>query len=367
MTRPAEGLLIRADASPKIGAGHVMRCRALAQAWRSSARGGPVTFAMAPGAPALEALLREEGHQIATVDREPGSAADAGQVGDLARAVGARWVVVDGYVFGEDYQRQVQAAELGLLVLDDHGHAGGYPADLVLNQNLGAPEALYERRGPSTLLLLGLRYMLLREDFLRWRDRAIEVPPRATRVLVTMGGADPDNATLKVLQALAACQGPPPSVQVVAGASNPHLEQLRAHAAAHEGVELLHDVRDMPSLMARAELAVSAAGVTCWELAFMGVPTLLLVLADNQRPGATSAHNQGVAELLGDAASLSPAALTAAVDDLAVSRQRRQSLSDTARRLVDGGGAARVVAAMQERTTLKETGARTEPPRGSLP
>ncbi len=362
MTRPAEGLLIRADASPKIGAGHVMRCRALAQAWRASERGGPVTFAMAPGAPAIERLLRDEGHEVVTVDRAPGSADDAVQAGDLARAAGARWVVVDGYTFDADYQRQVQSADLGLLVLDDHGHAGAYPADLVLNQNLGAPESLYERRGPGTRLLLGLRYMLLREDFLRWRGRAVELPPRACRVLVTMGGADPDNATLEVLQALAACQEPP-RVQAVAGASNPHLEQLRAHAAAHKGVELLHDVRDMPSLMAGAELAVSAAGVTCWELAFMGVPTLLLVLADNQRPGAVAAHQAGVARHLGDAATLTPVALTAAVDELAASAQQRRQLSDTARRQVDGGGAARVVAAMQQHFAGKE-GAR-EAPRGS--
>ena len=344
-TRP---LLIRADASPEIGTGHVMRCRALAHAWQA-AGGGQVIFAMAAAkgaAPALERLLRGEGAELLFVPHPPGSLEDAQYTARAAAAAGARWIVADGYAFDEQYQRTVRGTTQRLVVVDDYGHTERYPADLVLNQNLGAAAALYPDLGPCTRLLLGTRYTLLRREFWPWRGEQRQVPARAENVLVTMGGGDADNVTLRVLEALASCEATL-RVRAVAGASNPHLDRLREAADARAGVELLHSVEDMPSLMAWADMAVSAAGVTCWELAFMGVPTVLLVLADNQRPSAENAHEAGVAQNLGDAAAVAKAEIAAAVDHLAAAVDRRRELSRGGRELVDGEGAARVVDAME--------------------
>ena len=301
---------------------------------------------MVPGAPALEGLLYDEGMEVLGVPHQPGSPEDARHTARAAGAAGARWIVADGYTFGQQYQQAVRAAGHKLLLVDDYGHAASYPAELVLNQNLGAAARLYPARGPWTRLLLGLPYVLLRKEFSSWRDRAREVPERAENVLVTMGGGDADNVTLRVLNALTSC-GAPLHVRAVAGASNPHLEQLRAVANASSGVELLHNVKEMPALMGWADLAVSAAGVTCWELAFLGVPMVLLVLADNQRPSAVNAHEAGMALNLGDAAAVPEGEITAAVDDLVASADRRRQMGDHGRRLVDGQGTARVVRAMR--------------------
>ena len=339
-----EALLIRADASPETGTGHVMRCRALAHAWLE-ARGGPVTFAMAPGAEAVERLLRGEGMEVTDVPHQPGSPEDARHTRRLADELGARWIVADGYAFDERYQATARGQDHRLLVVDDYGHAARYPADLVLNQNLGASRELYPEPGPWTRLLLGLRYVLLRKEFWRYRGQARRVHQHADNVLVTMGGGVADNVTLRVLLALATCRAAP-RVRVVAGASNPHLPRLQEVADAAPGVELLHNVGNMPALMDWADLAVSAAGVTCWELAFMGVPTVLLVLADNQRPSAENVHDAGAALNLGDAATVTRGEIAAAVDALVASLDRRRELAERGRQLVDGQGAARVVAAM---------------------
>ena len=108
----------------------------------------------------------------------------------------------------------------------------------------------------------------------------------------------------------------------------------------------------MPELMATADLAISASGATCWELCFLGVPSLLIDIAPNQTPIAECLHRDGYAIHAGAADSLSVNGLATGLQDLMGSQPRRQGLSDRCMSLVDGGGAARVVAAT--RPTLTE-------------
>ena len=146
-------LVLRTEASVAIGTGHVMRCLALAQAWGDA--GGRVIFAMARTTPAVEERLRNEGFEVARVDTQVGSIADAEETADLAQKRGASWVVVDGYEFGAEYQASLKSRRMKVLFIDDNGHAGRYSADLVLNQNIHASEELYRSRETSTKLLLG--------------------------------------------------------------------------------------------------------------------------------------------------------------------------------------------------------------------
>src|SRR5262249_40362740 len=152
-------LLIRAEGGEKIGLGHLVRCRALAHAWRQA--GGNVQFVSADE--------------------------DAAQTAAMAASMDAEWVAVDGYHFGADYVETLQQAGLRVLFIDDNGHADRYPADLVLNQNLHASGKLYTARSAHTALLLGPRYAFLRSEFLQAR-RDSEIPQLARKVLVTLGG-----------------------------------------------------------------------------------------------------------------------------------------------------------------------------------
>ncbi len=161
-------LCVRADASVAMGTGHVMRCLALAQAWQDA--GGDVVFAMAETGAAIQKRLQSEGLSIFPGESAPGSIEDAKEVVELARKQGARWIVVDGYQFGERYQRDLEQAGLKVLFVDDSGHATGYVADVVLNQNAHACAELYESRHAHTRLLLGPRHALLRREFRAVRD-----------------------------------------------------------------------------------------------------------------------------------------------------------------------------------------------------
>ncbi len=186
---PLPPILIRADATPQVGTGHVMRCLALAQAWREG--GGRALVACASMTPALEARLWDEGIAVARLASDSGSAQDAAETLALARREGAAWAVVDGYGFSGEYQQAIARAGLPLLAVDDYGHADHYWAGLVLNQNLDASDALYPSREPATQLLLGTSYALLRLEFWPWRGQARPAEAIARRVLVTMGGPIP--------------------------------------------------------------------------------------------------------------------------------------------------------------------------------
>ena len=350
-------LVVRADASAQIGTGHVMRCLALAQAWQD--RGGQATFVLATDSPLLAARLTDAGFAVTKLAVSPGSPEDAVLTAELAREQAALCVVLDGYHFDAAYQRTLKRAGLRLLAIDDTGHAGYYAADWVLNQNVDAADAdaaLYQHRGSYTQLLLGTRYALLRREFRQWRGRQPGTASEARKVLVTLGGSDPENVTAKVVGALCAVNPDVTQsarlrsdleVAVVVGSSNPHGAALQARIQGRPGFRLLQNVSDMPGLMAWADVAISASGSTCWELAFMGLPSLLIVLADNQRGIATGLAARGAAVSLGWHADLTPEAITRFVVQLAAAPALRAELSARMRQLVDGCGADRALEAIQ--------------------
>jgi UDP-2,4-diacetamido-2,4,6-trideoxy-beta-L-altropyranose hydrolase len=338
-------LVFRTDGGVKIGSGHVMRCLALAQAWQD--QGGEVIFVMAQAPPTLESRVTAEGIEIARLAAPPGSAEDARQTESLARECGAEWVVVDGYQFDADYQRLLKGAGLRLLFIDDYGHAAYYWADLILNQNIHAQEKLYSARELYARLLLGSRYVLLRREFQEWRGWQRQIPEVAKNILVTLGGSDPDNVTLKVIQALSTMEMDCLEVVVAAGGANPHFQELQTatNNFSHR-MRLLADVDHMPELMAWADLTISGGGSTCWESAFMGLPSMLIILSDDQRPIAQQLGEMGVAMNLGWHKDLTSAQLGRSLANLLTCKEIRATMGRRGRELVDGEGEARVVEAL---------------------
>ncbi len=335
-------LIIRADANTKTGTGHVMRCLALAQAWQEA--GGDVYFLTAFKLPAIETRLTDEGFKVILLDVEPGSRTDAEQTANIAHRLGGDWLVVDGYHFGADYQKIIKDNKLKLLFIDDYGHAGHYYADIVLNQNIYAAETLYTNREPDTRLLLGAKYVLLRREFWRLRGWQREIPTAARKILVTLGGGDPDNVTLKVIRALQHVALDNLEVVVVVGGSNPHLASLRSAVEdSPYPVQLVYNVTNMQELMAWADIAISAGGSTCWEMAFLGLPNLIVVLAANQKLIAEALDQVGVAINLGWYDGITPDEIANVFSALVWQDKKLNEMSHQGQQLVDGGGVARVV------------------------
>jgi UDP-2,4-diacetamido-2,4,6-trideoxy-beta-L-altropyranose hydrolase len=251
-------------------------------------------------------------------------------------------VVIDGYHFDCTYQRAIRASGCTLAVIDDYAHLERYEADVILNQNLGAGKLTYHCDS-ATRLLLGVKYALLRPEFMQWRGWKRSTPDVAVKLLITLGASDPENVGLKVVRALQALRSPQLEVRMVSGPANVHLEALvDAAASAPMNVSIIRSASNMSELMAWADLAISAAGSSCWELAYMGLPAVLIVLAENQRLIADELSRSGVAVSIGDHEHARTEEIGAAIGELIAGPERRADMSRRGRLLVDGLGARRV-------------------------
>lgn len=337
-----EHLTIRADAGTRMGTGHLMRCIALGQAWLQMQ--GPVTFVSICESESLRQRLCQESFSVDFLS-STATLSDAWQSAQaVLSAYPGSWIAFDGYHFEQsDYLR---AGDLGhrVLAIEDFERLSYYPVDLLLNQNIGAE--LFAYASGASAHLLGTQYVLLRDEFLLWRDWHRQTPEIAKKILVTLGGGDPDNQTLKVLKAVLSIEESL-EVIVVVGGSNPHLAQLAQEAADFPNVRILQNANNMPELMAWADMAISAGGSTCWELAFMGLPTVTIVIAENQIEIAEGLSRSGFSINLGWFEQVRLDHIKESVEDLLRNQMERGRRTAQAARLVDGEGRQRIVSCMR--------------------
>ena len=351
--------LFRVDAAREIGSGHVMRCLCLASALRAAghacrflcrrrsgdlieaieARGFGCAVLPATGDPAL--AMTWLGAEFDT-DIAQSQAAIAAQAPD--------WLVVDHYALDAAWERAVAPEGTRVLVIDDLADRQ-HECDLLLDQGLANFPADYAALVPDRArMLLGPTYALLRPEFEQLRPAAEgrdrSWPPG--RILVNLGGIDADNATRRVLETLERSDLPDTcAVDVVMGRNAPHVEDVRACAAASRlEVRVAVDVTDMGARMLAADLAIGAAGTTSWERACLGLACLMLPVAENQLGVARELGRAGAAIDLGPLWDPGwPDRLLAGLATLSAPH-RLAEMSRAGRALVDGTGTARVVQAL---------------------
>lgn len=352
-------MVIRADASVTIGTGHVMRCLALAQGWQDLGRS--VRFVMAESTPGIDQRLFEEGIEATKLEND--AATDAQEFLAVAGECNVQWIVVDGYQFGPAYQQQIKNHGLNLLLIDDAGQCFPYCADIILNQNVYAEKINYKRRAESSALLIGPSYALLRREFLQWMNWRREAPDVAKEVLITMGGSDPDDMTSQILRALQALEVPL-NLTVLLGHGNPRVSSIRQLAKQCPGqISVMTQVSNMPELLSRMDLAISASGTTCYELAFMQVPMILFVIAQNQAPAFDAFANCHAAIGVDWQPDSDNHHFLQMLRSVLGDRELRSSLVKNARRVIDGFGASRVcqsllqVQSKKAESTLSSVGA----------
>jgi len=351
----AQGLIIRADASAEIGVGHVMRCLALAQAWQNA--GGRVTFALHESPQSLGERLCNESCEVVRLGAYPGSVLDADQTIALAHRCESQTLVLDGSRFDADYQKRIKKAGLRLLLLDDYATAAHYYADWVWNADLPIRDEMYSGREPWTQLMLGPKYALLGDEFLHSHPEERIVPEVASRLLITMGGSDPQNMTVTAMHGLRHLKKSTLQVRVVIGSANPKLDLVTQEVKENiQEVEILCDVKDMAAQMAWADIAIAAVGVTLWELLYMGPAIVCWPRYPADVETVSSLCKVGAALSLGPDAD--GRAIASAVAGLMSNAGRRQRMCAEGRRIVDGLGAKRVVQALCAGSSCEEESSR---------
>jgi len=324
-----------------------MRCLAIAQAWQD--RGGRVLLVSTSDAPSVLERLSLEKIEVHRISSPIGENQDALQTIQIAKAAGCSWVVVDGYLFGPEFHLGIQQSGLRLLSIDDLADLEFYGCDVVLNPNFYASPSLYEGKADGLAhLLVGTRYALLRREFLEIQRGALpSVKARVERLLLTLGGADPQNATRLLMEIFAkremSCRM---KITIVVGSANPHISSLEAVVPALEqkhDVELVVNPSNMPELIRRSDFAISAAGGSALELACLGTPMALVIAADNQRGVAASFESAGVALLLGDPQKLLRPDRLEELFEVFGDVEKRAQMQSRGRAIVDGQGAGRAV------------------------
>jgi UDP-2,4-diacetamido-2,4,6-trideoxy-beta-L-altropyranose hydrolase len=346
-------VLIRADASPTIGSGHIARCLTLARVLRT--QGSHVAFACRrlPGH-RLDALSAEGFETFALPDSYPDEDPQQGIESMLPwqadiDALGLQldghadfdWIIADHYGLDHHWQTAARRWAPRIAAVDDLA-TRRYSVDLLLNQNLSGLSENYAPLLPDGCrTLLGPRYALLREEF---NCPPIEIKPRARRVLVNFGGFDAAMQTHHAMLALA--DFPALQVDFVAGADNPAWAQMQALAETRPNWRLHSFVSDFYQRMTEADLFIGAGGGTSWERAAMGLPTICIAVSNNQQNNGEVMAAAGAHVFMGAREQVSVEQLRDAIGFVVDNVYLRQSLADRSRQLVAGRGALRVAAAM---------------------
>lgn len=353
----------RADASLEIGTGHVMRCLTLARALRE--RGHDCLFISREHPGNLLKLVSEEGFAVQALpvgiglDSElahskwlgASQAEDALACKELLAAWRPDWLVVDHYAL--DYRWEISVRPVGchLLVIDDLADRQ-HNCDVLLDQNLGRSQLDYQFLLPrDCTALIGPHYALLRHEFaaLRSDSMARRRNSKLENILISLGGVDQSNHAGLVLDALSSLQLPASTrLTLVLGPTAPHLQAV-IEAASHTSwqVEVLCGINNMAQRMFDADLAIGAAGGSSWERCCLGLPTLLLILAENQKSGGLALAEKGAALLIDPSVSLKNQLKSAL--DLIAEPQVLQQYSIAASHIADGLGCSRVIETMEAR------------------
>ena len=351
-------VIFRCDASIQIGTGHVMRCLTLADAL--IAKSTECYFVCREHEGHLLEVIKQRGHQAYSLpfegDMENSSKGgikllhanwlgatqqeDAQQCIDIIKLIEPDWLIVDHYAIDIVWEKTLRSYCKKLMVIDDLGDRE-HLADLLLDQNYGSTVEKYKKLVPKDCkILAGTTFALLRPEFSLWRDYSLERRKHnfaINNILITLGGVDPDNYTGRILQQLASVEmNPRVEIIVVMGSTAPHLKSVQ-HQAADMLVKttVKVNVSNMAELMSNADLAIGAAGATTWERCCLGLPTIQLVIAENQRQIAEDLSADNAIKLLKDISELSY--LMATVEQwLLLIATRAQSIAD-------GLGSERVV------------------------
>lgn len=329
--------LFRCDASTLIGSGHVVRCLTLADALKKE--GWSCFFAVSAETPPVVPVLTDSGYAIMSPDT-PKEHFNA--------------VIFDHYGLSKTDEQAFRPYTDCILVIDDLADRP-HDCDILMDQTHGRLSADYRPwLPPHTEILTGAQYALLRDQFHLVRAFSLERRKNAEckRLLVLISNTDPGNVTLKVI---AAIKGSPVlsclMVDIVLGQRAIDRMKISESIADMHNVTLHTDVRDMAAVMSSADLAIGAGGTASWERCCLGLPTIIIEIADNQKLISQNLHKAGAAINLGWHTDLSPEDIAESAIDLIKSPERMSLLSSNAANICDGLGAKRVA-----QTIINKTG-----------
>ena len=327
--------VLRADASDLIGVGHVMRSLALGEALLDA--GFDVVLASVE----LPAGMREEARKcgISVVDLqcEPFGSADALATLSLNGAV----LVVDGYKFEREFFAELENRATNFVVIDDNVETKALAPSVVINQNPHATAEMYAHLSGNPKLLLGFQYALLRREVREATKQSINTV--AGKVFVAMGGSDFLKLTSPIVDGLKDLDI---ELCVAVGPTNSQRKQIENVVQSLPRARVIHQA-DYITELASSSLAILAAGSSLWEAAALGVPSIGLIVADNQIGASVGAEHCGISLSLDVRSGLHKESIVSNVENLlTITNGALAKMATATRSEVDEFGSMRALQAI---------------------
>jgi UDP-2,4-diacetamido-2,4,6-trideoxy-beta-L-altropyranose hydrolase len=271
---------------------------------------------------------------------------DAQQTSQALRGERPEWLIVDSYTLDKDWEQLMRPHVAKIVVIEDLS-SREHDCDLMLDQNYSERSAAsFEKLVPNTCeLLLGPRFALIGEQFRRLRELKSKPAPELKRIFVFCGGSDPQNLTQQVIDEISCSELSNVAVDVVVGAQNKTFDR-EAALKLNANIEIHDASGEFARIMSIADLAIGAGGTTSWERMCLGVPSIVVSIAENQISACEKLGRDGLVNYLGAQSSLKPGTIRNAVID---AKTKFVSLFDQIERgqiLVDGRGCERVAEVM---------------------
>jgi len=324
-------VVVRVDASLEIGTGHVMRCLTLARVLRD--RGADVLFICREDDGHCCGAVESAGFSCSRLPARSAGAADRGEedarqsrAAIEAHGCAPDLLIVDHYALDQCWESILRPVVGRICVIDDLANRR-HDCDLLLDQNLhDAPDSRYSGLIPrGTRLFLGPKYALLRPEF----DGASAVPRTQglRRMMVFFGGVDTTNEAVKIVQALRLMGATAPQTDIVLGPANPHVKSVLGAVLGLDRANVVSRTENMAALMRAADLGIGTCGVAAWERCSAGLPSLIVISADNQRDDARILDRMGAARCLGEAADVNAEMWVAAIQAMQADPAALQAMS----------------------------------------
>ncbi len=371
-------VVFRCDASIQIGSGHVMRCLTLADAL--SKKGANCHFIIRLHKGNMADFIEQRGYEAHCLPNTEQNAdsvqggltdyqyllgvdihTDAEQTLNVIKNIIAHpvdWIIVDQYALDKTWEKAFRPFCKQIMIIDDLADRA-HDCDLLLDQTFGRSTENYENLTPTHCTrLTGPQYALLRPEFVELRERSImrRKTPKLKKLLITLGGVDKDNVTERVLYSLQDCNLPKNCrIVIVMGRHAPWIGAVKKKATQMKWqTDVLVNIENMAQLMAESDLCIGAAGTTTIERCCLGLPTLLIVVANNQIETAEKLEKYGAVIYLGSSDCNYMKNLDFSLNSLIDDRSSYISLVENSFNVTDGNGIYRVAQRISPATLKTE-------------
>ncbi|WP_332697658.1 UDP-2,4-diacetamido-2,4,6-trideoxy-beta-L-altropyranose hydrolase [Halalkalibacter lacteus] len=353
----------RTDASIDIGTGHVMRCLTLAEELRS--KGADVKFICRNHKGNCHQYIKQKGFFVfslpdpikITFKTDPNIKhsnwlgvnweTDVNQTKEIFNKYGTSdWLIIDHYAIDENWEKEIRSFVKKIMVIDDLADRP-HDCDLLLDQNLVENwKTRYISLVPNYCkTLLGSKYAVLRPEFRIFREKVKVKKGHIHTIFISLGGTDPTNETAKAIKAIELLiqDNGSLTVDVVIGGTNLQKEQIKELCSSIPNVNYLLQVNNVASLMHKADIAIGAGGSTTWERCCLGLPSVVITVAENQRSLTKKVEELGGLIYLGEHTDVSAYDIYETLCRLFKEPETIRGMSERAMQLVDGKGIYRVM------------------------